>query len=479
VSERVAQPADQPADRPDPVSERSERRYGSTPTGEAVGPGPAIVTPPPTKPPRFAGLDSRYWKLWSASVISNLGDGIGQIAYPWLASLLTRDPVLIAGVAVAQRLPWLVFSLHAGAIVDRGDRRRLMVSMNTLRFGVTALVTVAVALDVMVIPALYVAALALGFAEVVYDNAAQTILPRLVPADRLERANGNMWGAEMVMNQFIGPPLGGFLIALAIAWPFGVDAATFGLSAALIFLIRGTFRAGSEGAAPAPRRSMRVEIGEGLRWLWDHRLIRILAILLGIMNGMGAAMLATEVLFVQEILGLDARGFGLLATASAIGGVLGSQVAPSLTKRIGPGLSLYLTLAGGVVTAVGIGTTSNAIVVGVMFAIYMFTAVIWNVITVSLRQTIIPDHLLGRVNSVYRFFGWGMMPIGALLGGAIVSLSEPAAGREVALRLPFFVSAAVHVVALAFALGRLSTAKIEAARAAAMKRQESEVTANE
>jgi len=432
----------------------------------SAGPGAVVVSEPPAKPPRFRGLGAGYWKLWSASVISNLGDGIAQIAYPWLASLLTRNPALIAGVAVAQRLPWLLFSLHAGAIVDRGDRRLLMIWMNGARFVVTAGVTVAVALDVMVIPALYAAALVLGAAEVIYDNSAQTILPRLVPKSRLERANGNLWGAELIMNQFVGPPLGGFLIALAIAVPFAGNAATFGISALLMVWIAGTFRAPAADVA-APRRPMRAEIAEGLRWLWGHRLIRTLAILLGVMNGMGAMMLATEVLFVQEILGLGPRGFGLLATASALGGILGSQVAADITRRIGSGPSLYLTLGGGAVTAAVIGSTSNAFVVGAMFAVYMFTAVLWNVITVSLRQSIIPDHLLGRVNSVYRFFGWGMMPLGALLGGLLVTLAEPVAGRELALRSPFFVSAAVHLVALLAAVGRLSTSRIEAAKAAA------------
>ena len=430
-----------------------------------AGPGTVLVADPPAKPPRFRGLGADYWKLWSGSVISNLGDGVAQIAYPWLATLLTRNPALIAGVALAQRLPWLVFSLHAGAIVDRGDRRQLMVWMNTARFVVTVIVAVAVAADVMAIPALYVAALALGTAEVIYDNSAQTILPRLVPKERLERANGNLWGAEMIMNQFVGPPLGGFLIAVAIAVPFGVDAVTFGLSAALIALIGGSFRTASDAGARVERRPMRAEIAEGLQWLWQHRLIRRLAILLGIMNGIGTAMFAIEVLFAQEILGLDARGYGFLATAMAIGGIAGSQVAPAVTKRIGPGPSLYLTLIGGAVTSLGIGLTSNAFVVAAMFFIFMFTAVLWNVITVSLRQSVIPDRLLGRVNSVYRLFGWGSMPIGAAIGGALVTIGEPNLGRAMALRLPFFASALVHFLAFLYALGRLSTAAIREAEA--------------
>lgn len=436
------------------------------PTPKEAATGRVVVADPSGQLGRFAGLNANYWKLWTASAVSNLGDGIGQVAYPWLAAVLTRDPLLIAGVGLAQRLPWLAFSLHAGAIVDRGDRRRLMVSMNSIRFVATVIVAAAVLTDVMTIPLLYVAALVLGCAEVVYDNSAQTILPRLVAKERLERANGNIWGAEMVANSFVGPPLGGFLIAVSLALPFGVDALTFGVSALLIFLIGGMFRSQPSGEPqPHTRRPMRAEIAEGFRWLWRHPLLRTLAIVLGVMNMMGTAALATFVLFVQEVLALDAAGFGILSTAGAIGGVLGSQLAPSVTKRIGPGPSLYLCLVvGGAVTTAVTGVTSNAFLVGAMFVVYSFTAVVWNVITVSLRQTIIPDHLLGRVNSVYRFFGWGMMPLGALLGGALVAVAEPGFGREIALRLPFFASSAVHVILFLLVGAHLSTPNIEAAK---------------
>jgi MFS family permease len=173
------------------------------------------------------------------------------------------------------------------------------------------------------------------------------------------------------------------------------------------------------------------------------------------------------VLFVQEILGLGAAGFGVLSTATAAGAVVGSLLAASVTKRIGPGASLVATLLSGVVVPLVIGLTSSAWVVGAVSAAFGFTVVLWNVITVSLRQSIIPDHLLGRVNSVYRFFGWGGLPIGAFVGGALVSLLEPPLGREVALRAPFLVCALLHLGVLAAVGRRLSTARIEAAKAAA------------
>jgi MFS family permease len=421
-------------------------------------------------PGRFGGLGRDYWKLWGASVISNLGDGTSVIAYPWLASLLTRNPALIAGLGVAQRLPWLLFTLPAGAITDRSDRRTLMVAMNTIRCVISLVVAVGVLQGWMSIPLLYLAVLILGFAEVLYDNSAQTILPSVVPKEHLERANGNLWGAELITNQFMGPPIGGFLIAVAVSLPFVLDGVTFAVSAVLIFAISGSFRAqrtGDQEAATTATRSMRREIADGVRWLWRNSLLRALAIILGLMNGLTTLAFATFVLFVQEILDLSAGAFGVLMTAGAVGGVLGSQAAPAVSRRLGPGPSLYLTIIAGAVTSVATGLTSSALLVGAMAATFMFSAVLWNVITVSLRQTIIPDELLGRVNSVYRFFGWGMMPIGAFLGGVLVTALEPVAGREWALRSPWLVAGAVYALVLLAAGRRLSTQAIEAAKAAA------------
>jgi MFS family permease len=415
---------------------------------------------------RGPGLGGRYRRLWAASAISNLGDGTSAIAYPWLATVLTRDPLLIAGVGVATRLPWLLCSLHAGAIVDRSDRRRLMVATNVARTAITAVVVLLLLLDAMTIPALYAAALLLGVAEVLYDNAAQTILPRLVPADRLERANGNLWGAEQVANQFIGPPLGGLLLGVGLAVPFVLDTVTFAAAAVLVLLIGGTHRATpAPGTAPPPRRPLRAEIAEGVRWLWGHALLRTLAVVLGVINLAATLAFATFVLFAQEVLGLGATGFGILSTATAVGAVLGSVTTAAVTRRVGPGPCLIATLGAGVGVPLVIGLTSSAVVVGAASVIYGYTVVLWNVITVSLRQSIVPDHLLGRVNSVYRFLGWGGLPIGALLGGALVALAEPAAGREIALRAPFLVCAAIHAVTLLVVGSRLTTARIEAARA--------------
>jgi MFS family permease len=418
---------------------------------------------------RRTGLDGRYWRLWGAVASSNLGDGLVSLAFPWLASLLTRDPMAIAGVALATRLPWLLFSLQAGVLGDRLDRRRLMVSANTMRAVVAAATTAAVAFDVITLPALYLAAFLLGMCEVVFDNTSQAILPAIVPRDRLERANGTIMGAQMVIADFIARPLSGAIVGVTLSLPFAIDAVTAGVSAALIASIPGSFRTGGPaGDDPAAARvRMRTQVAEGLRWLWSHRLLRTLAIALGLMNGTAAATTATYVLFAQEILVLDGLGFGILLASGSVGGLAGSLLAPNVTARLGSGPTLVTTI---VVPIVGFGATavtSHAVVVGGAFAAFTFTAVLWNVVTVSLRQTMIPDPILGRVNSVYRFLGWGAMPIGTLLGGALVAGGEALFTRELGLRAPFVLAAGVHLLLLLTVAPRLRTRVIDEAKAAA------------
>ncbi len=451
-------------------------------------------------------LSPNYWKLWIGSSISNLGDGVSAIAYPWLASAVTRSPVLIALIAVAQRLPWLFFTLPAGVITDRVDRRKIMVTMDVLRGALTVVIAftvlsaagnlptpealangTAVATHTGVYLVLLISALFMGMAEVLRDNSAQTFLPALVEPENLERANGNLWGVEMVMNSFIGPPLGSLLLAVGFAVPFFVDAGSFAAAAGLVFLISGSFRARRRTEAQGDKVNWRAEIKEGFQWLWHHPVLRPMAISLGVLNALGMMAWSTFILFAQEDLDLGtglfsgvlrpvAEFFGadsvatftfsLLLFAVALGGVVGSVFAPKVTKAIGAGPSLYLTLVAEGATSLVMGMANRWWIAGLMFAVGTFTGMLWNIITVAYRQTIIPDALLGRVNSVYRFFGWGMMPIGSIIGGVVVAIFEPIVGRPAALRWPFFVAAISSVALLVYAAPRLTSAKLETAKAA-------------
>lgn len=441
-------------------------------------------------------LGKNYYRVLTATVVSSLGDGVDQIGYPWLASAVTRNPLLIALVAVAQRLPWLVFTLPAGVITDRVDRRKAIVVMDVIRGCITVAVAIAVlgfgsqlpkpsAIATVVgtrtgmYSILLFASLLLGFAEVLRDNAAQTIVPSIVSKANLERANGRQMSAEMVANTFIGPPLGSLMIAASFFLPFAVDAVSFFFAAGLVFVIAGEFRAkqrpvsalaaaaSASGSPTAPTPSWKDDLKEGVRWLWSHPLLRPMAIILGIMNGIGAMQLSTLVLFAQEVLKTTPIEFAILTMGGAVGGILGATTAPRISRRLGSGPSLWLALIAGAVLPLIIGATSSWPVVFVVFLVMTMVGIVWNVITVSLRQSIIPDHLLGRVNSVYRFFAWGMMPVGTALGGVVVTVVQPWKGRETALRAPWFAAAAIGALLTVYAIPRLTTEKMDAARAAA------------
>ena len=431
-------------------------------------------------------LGSSYWRLWTATAISNLGDGISGVAYPWVASAVTRSPLLIAAAGFASRLPWLIFTLHAGVITDRFDRRKLIVAMDAIRGVLTLIVGAIVLLNKDSLPSLndlssitdletnwplyitlVITAFLFGLAEVLRDNSAQTLMPSVVEAENLEKANGRMWSAESLTNSFIGPPLGSLIIGIAIYLPFFVDAGTFFVSVALIASISGSFKPIQE--KPREKINFKAEIKEGFQWLWAHDLLRPMAIILGCLNLLGTMVAATFILYTQEVLNTSVFVFAVLGTAGAVGGIIGGLVAPKISQKIGSGPSLWLSLAMGPIGALVIGTSRSWQVVWVVLLFQSFFSILWNTITVSLRQSIIPSHLLGRVNSVYRFFGWGSIPIGMFLGGGLVTIAQHFVSRDMALRTPYFAGVALGVFLFNFAAPRLTTKAIEQARSEASK----------
>jgi MFS family permease len=423
-------------------------------------------------------LGRNYQRLFAASTISNLGDGVGFIAYPWLASAITRNPLLIALVVVTQRLPWLLFSLPAGVLTDRHDRRRLMIVANSGRAAVTLFVALAVAFgggdlpgpdqldavagtDLPLYACVLVATLLLGVGEVLYDNSAQTLMPSIVNSAQLERANGRLWAGEEAANQFAGPPLGSLLLAAGFAVPFIFDAGSFAVAAVLISLITPALRR----AEPVARRPWREELVEGVRWLWRNGLLRTMAVVLGLLNASASITFAIYVLFAQEVLGASTTGFAVIMMAGAAGAIVGGWTASALIRVVGSGPALTLALAGSALVEMTIGFLSSVPPVAVMNLVGAVLVVVWNVVTVSLRQAIIPDRLLGRVNSVYRFFAWGMIPVGAATGGLIVVIVAAFGDRELALRVPWIVAGGIDVALLVYAAPRLTTRRMDAARA--------------
>ena len=357
-----------------------------------------------TRRPR---LSPHYWRLWWANAISSTGDGAFVAALPLLAVTISRDPRLVAVVTAAGFFPWMVLSLPAGALVDRHDRAALM-------------------------------------------WRAQAVLPDLVPPELLARANGSQQVSLTVGETFLGPPAGSLLFAVAAALPFGLDALSFAGSAALLArLPRGSRAAGRE--AGQPQAAIRTQIAEGLRWLYRHRLLRVVAVLLGVFNfgnQMGQAVL---VLLATQTLHVGTRGYGLLLAVTAVGSVAGGLVSPAVTRWLGLLPSLVIAGAADAAVFIGLGLAPDPAVAALMLAGQGFAVTMWNVVTVSLRQQVVPARLLGRVNSVYRMLGWGLMPLGALAGGFVAH----AAG----LRAPYVVAGLLCGLCLLAAVPLLLSAR--------------------
>jgi MFS family permease len=385
-------------------------------------------------------LGRNFAKAMVASGFANLADGVLWVALPLLAVQLTRSPLLVAGVTVAARIPWLLAPV-AGAFADRLDRRQSMLRVNLVRTVLLGGLALAVAADLATLAMLYVVAVLLGIGETLFDTSAQSLLPALVSREDLTRANSRLFAVELVANTFIGPPLGGLLAAAGLAVAIGLPAAAYLVGAGCLALIVGSFRAA--GAGPAGSTRLRDEIAEGARFVWRHPVLRPLAIMLGVQNMAFSAAFSVFVLFAVAPgpMGLSEAGYGVLTAALGVGSLLGSWLAAATERRLGRVRTLVLSV---VVNAAGLVVpvvTALAVPIGVSWLATGAAIVLWNVVTVSLRQRITPDRLLGRMNASYRLVGWGTMPLGALLGGALA--------EALGLRGAFLVAAVVTLATLA------------------------------
>lgn len=405
-----------------------------------------------------------FQRVFAAAGVSNLADGIAALAFPWLATLLTRDPVLIGAVAGAGRLPWLLLSLPAGVMIDRSDKLVLIARADMARVVMTAVV-IALTFSAPSLPvteggdgalwlifALIFAAFCIGCAEVLRDNAVQTVLPEVLDAKDLQAANGQIWSIESICNRFIGPPLAGLVIAYAIPAPFALNCALFLCAALLMLSLPRRPRPDRPGANPR----FVPQFYEGLRWLTSNPLFLRLAVMLGCMNFLTMMSATLLVLLSQEIFHLDAAGHGILLGCAAAGGVLGGLVAPSIAARIGDRRSIYLSLFLMILPYWILALTKSPILAAFAVGLELFAGMLWNVVTVSYRQTHIPTALLGRVNATYRFFAWGPIPVSAIIAGALVTLAEHIGlDRTQALRVPYLLGAATSPLILIYALTRL------------------------
>lgn len=381
---------------------------------------------------------SNFWRQFLATSISNIGDGMEHAAAPLLALSLTHDPRLIAGVSFATSLPWLVLTLPAGVYIDRFSRKHLMVAVNAIRTVLYALIAYGAWQGSLTIWSFMFILLGVGCCEVIFDMSAQAFLPSIVPSELLEKANGRLYTAEVIANSFVGLPLGAWAFVAAVGIPFGVNAASFALAAVLVSTIHIPSKVQSH--ANVRHQSFKADLVEGIKWLWANKLIRTLAIMLGVTN---MATMFGDAIFVKyaaDELGVTGRGYGFLLSLMAIGSIVGGFVGDRIAKRLGAPLAMIAAF--GVFSTVGLiyyfmpHIWSVAIAVSVMG----LAGTTWNIVTVSLRQRIIPAELFGRVNSVYRLIGTGSISLGALIGGQIAYSNG--------LRSPYLASVFVGCIAL-------------------------------
>jgi MFS family permease len=374
---------------------------------------------------RNDGSGRRLTWLLTSSAASHLGDGIGKVALPLLATTLTRDPVLIAGLSATQFLPWLLFAAVAGALVDRIDRRRAMIAANTARAVAVGVLAVLVAAGGMTIWLVYLTALIIGTAETIADSAANALIPAVVGDGSLDAANSKLQACEIVGQTFLGGPVGSLTFALFAAFPFILNSAGFAIAAAVLLGLAGTYRGQAEPVVRTAK--LRTELADGLRWLRGHPLLRRLVVVAGLLSLVSELAQAQLVLYALQDLHLSDATFGLFAFVGGIGGLAGAGVAPRLVRATGR----RVVVVGGIVCCGigfgGMGLVRSPVAGAALFGLFAAAVVAVNVVLATARHTLVPGELLGRVLGVWRTVVWGAIPLGALLGGVLTEALGTAA----------------------------------------------------
>ncbi|TFB55197.1 MFS transporter [Cryobacterium tagatosivorans] len=393
--------------------------------------------------PAKHGLGPAFANLFTASIASNLGDGIARTAMPLLAARLTDDPLLISGIAAMAMLPWLLCAIPAGILIDRIDRRKALALADSVRMLLAVVLCVLSATDGLTIWWLYIVIFAYGAFETVYDGATRAVVPSIVARVDLPRANSRIEAGELVVQSFLSGPLTSLLFAVSVLIPLGVNALAFAVAAVLALLLPKV-ASGRQHAAllEAPQVAWYRQFVDGYRFIVKSRMLVTLW-LVSTTGGLAFSFAtASAVLFVLGPLGLPEALFGVFMLAGAAGGILGSVLTAPLKNRLNAGraMALMLILSGS--TLVLMGVWPNGWVVGVAFAISSGSITVWNILVMSLRQSIIPGHLLGRVHGTWRTLLWGAMPLGSLLGGLVA---------RVDLALPFIIGGGIAtLLALVF-----------------------------
>ncbi|MFV0634814.1 MFS transporter [Demequina sp.] len=379
-------------------------------------------------------MGAGFGRLWSAALGSNLADGIARVAIPLTAVTLTSDPIAISVLTALAYLPWLLFGLPAGMIVDHVDRRHAMAAANLMRVVAAAGVALAIATGHLSIVVLAIATIVFGMGETLFDNATNAVLPSLVSRSGLDKANGRIQAAQVGVDQFIATPISGVLFAVAMVVPLIVGGLGY-LIAGLLALSLPVAAARAHGASadrPAP-----VPLSVAMRFLWNHRYLRSMVIVTSFVGSFLAIAQSITILLFVERFGVTAQLIGVVTAGVGLGGLVGALTAGMLVAAMGRGRVLLMGSALGGLGLVGVGFAPNAWLAVAAYAVSAFGIACWNVPWGSLRQAIVPGELLGRVIGAARTVSWGLFPIATLLGGVL--------GR-VDLQLPYIVGGAGALV---------------------------------
>jgi len=401
---------------------------------------------------RKAPLGPDFTKLFSASVASNLADGLGRTAVPLIATTLTTDPVLIAGIGALAFVPWLLFGVLSGVVVDRVDRRYAMAIANGLRVVAAVGIALLITTGTITIWWLYAAVLIFGLAETVYDNATIAVLPSVIPRGGLERANSRMQAADGVVQNFIATPIAGVLFAMAIVLPVWSTAAGYFVAGGLALMLPlSAARAFREGAQP---QSAQADVREAFAFLLGHRFLRDLVLVASIAGFALSLAQATSILFFLETLAVPVVAIGFVTAAIGVGAVIGSLLASVLVEWQGRGRVMFGGMIACGVALVLTGLAPNVWVAVPFYALSAFGVAVWNVSYGSLRQELIPGALLGRTVGVIRTITWGVFPVASVVGGFLARID---------LRVPFIVGGAMTVVVVVLAARLLLSASDQSA----------------
>ncbi len=381
-------------------------------------------------------LGHDFSRIWSASLITNLVDGVLRLAAPLLAVSLTEDPILIGALSALGLLPWLFFAIPIGALVDRVDRRKALVIGNSLRAVIALFIAFAVSQDFINIWLLLISVFFFGICEVLVDTTSQAVLPQILDKSNYERGNSRLQISEVIVSQFAGAPLSGLLYAVSIALPFFFSTTGFILAGLLILLFpfERAINVRKEGDAGQAKLGLKGDIKFALNYLYQDKQIFSIVVITTLLGFFYSLSNAIAPLFILKELNVSPALFGVVLAIQGIGALAGSIAAPMVSKYLGRGKALAINVFFASLLVIFIGLSPNAYFFVAVSVLVGFTISVWNILLMSLYQSLIPPELYGRIHGARRTIVWGLMPIGALLGGVIA---------RGGLRLPFLIGGSI------------------------------------